>query len=185
MPRLFPLALVLVSAVVLVSAGVSPASAKGAPGYPYVGAGLGVSFIDTEIQDVSSSDLKIDGNDFAYKFLAGYRWRLLGVEGDYRNLGEVQGEGAADSLSVSPTSWDVFGMVYFTVAMVDIFGKVGVSFNSIDTVVDDVNETEFAWGLGAGLSLGRFGVRAEYESLGNSGPESLSMLSASALLNFK
>jgi len=160
------------------------ASGQTASRYAYVGAGIGASLVDTQVQDISQDNFTLDGNEFAYKFLAGYRFRMLAVEGSYRNFGKVQGEGAATGTYVQPTSWDVFAVGNLTVLMVDVFAKAGVSFTKLETSLDDLDSTDFSWGLGVGAYFGPVGGRAEFESIAVEGSDSLSMLSASLLFRF-
>ncbi len=46
------------------------------------------------------------------------------------------------------------------------------------------NETGFLWGVGAGVKLGGLAVRLEWESLGTTNPESLSMITGGVAFGF-
>lgn len=81
------------------------------PGGFYVGAGIGSSFLNTEVTDLDGDKLKIDKNEFAYKFFGGLKLgRLWGVEGGYRNLGKAQTDISGVSVETKPkdgtfTAW--------------------------------------------------------------------------------
>ena len=69
--------------------------------------------------------------------------------------------------------------------MVEVFAKAGYFFAnrelSVGDIKDDDSSGEFAWGVGAGLSFGKLGVRAEWESLKVKDLENPSMLTASVM----
>lgn len=155
----------------------------------YVGAGIGSSFLNTEIDDVDGEKLKIDKNDFAYKFFGGLKaGRFWGIEGGYRNLGKAQTNIRNVSVETKTKGWDIYGMGRITVVMVDVFAKAGAFFwkvdNQVGTESRDESGTDFAWGFGAGLRLGSMGVRAEWERFSVESRDNLSMLSLSVTLGF-
>jgi hypothetical protein len=162
----------------------APVPALARPGFGYVGGGIGLSFINTQVSDLDSNDLTLDGNEFAYKFFAGYRYRFVGVEGGWQNFGKVQGEGSTPDAYVQPSAWDAFAVFNLRIILVDLFGKAGISFTNLETAVDDVNSTDFAWGLGAGIFFGALGVRAEYENFTLEGSDSLGLLTASGVIRW-
>jgi hypothetical protein len=79
--------------------------------------------------------------------------------------------------------FDLFATATFTFTMLEVFGKAGYFFSDSELKTDDItesaNSSEFSWGVGAGVSLGKFGVRAEWESLKAEGLENPAMLTAS------
>jgi len=57
----------------------------------YLGGAVGQSFVKTEMTDIQDVDLKLDENDFAFKFIAGVRMGdILAFEGGYKHLGNVR-----------------------------------------------------------------------------------------------
>jgi len=159
------------------------------PGGFYLGAGIGSSFVNTEVTDLDGDKLKIDENDFAYKFFGGLKLgRLWGIEGGYRNLGKAQTDISGVSVETKTKGWDVYGMGKITLVMVDVFAKGGAFFWKVDNKIgaesSDESGTDFAWGFGAGLNLGSLGVRAEWERFSVEDLDNLSMLSLSLTLGF-
>jgi hypothetical protein len=69
--------------------------------------------------------------------------------------------------------------------MLEVFAKAGYFFSDTELKVDDVTESasssDFSWGVGAGVNLGKFGVRAEWESLKVKDLENPAMLTGSVV----
>jgi OmpA-OmpF porin, OOP family len=148
----------------------------------YFGGSIGPSFVDKKITDVDWEDVKIDGNDFAYKVYAGYMFpAFLALEGGYRNLGKV-----SDNLAEhNSTGWDLNAKANLSLGPLQFFGKAGAFFNNVkvtfmDPLHPDINEnnTKFMFGFGAGLNIERLGLRAEWESLDITKGSKVSMLTA-------
>ena len=74
------------------------------------------------------------------------------------------------------------------IVIVDIFAKAGLMYWSTDVTIlgksYDDSSTDFFWGLGAGVHLGPFGARLEWESVEADTPDNLSMVSLSATIGF-
>ncbi len=91
--------LLLILAVCLLSPAAVWAQAK-----PYFGGSIGASFYDTELEDVSGDDFKLDGEEFAWKIFGGFRGvRLWAIEGGYVNFGKVQNASVRDLRRSGPT----------------------------------------------------------------------------------
>ncbi len=156
------------------------------PGKLFIGGGIGSSFVETKPTDIGGADLKMDGNGFAYKLFAGYKFvKLIGVEGGYRSLGNIKNTVQGVNIESNIKGFDVFGTATLNFAMLEVFAKAGYFFADtqlkFDDVVNDANSSQFAWGVGAGLGLGKLGIRAEWESLKVKDLESPSMLTASVV----
>lgn len=155
----------------------------------YIGAGIGNSFFGTNVQEQAED---ISENSTGYKFFAGFNSpTIFGVEGGYRNFGTIDTEIEGFSFESQTTGWDVYGMAHFEVlAILDLFAKAGVLFwKSESSIVqlareDKSNGTAFAWGLGAGVSLGPIGVRLEWENFHIEDPATLSAVTLSATFGF-
>jgi hypothetical protein len=156
------------------------------PGKLFIGGGVGSSFVETKPLDIGTQDLKLDGNGFAYKFFAGYKFiKIIGAEVGYRSLGTIKNTVQNTEIETSVKGFDIFGTATMSFAIVEVFAKAGYFFANSDVKsaaesLDD-SSSDFAWGVGAGVSLGKFGVRAEWESLKVEGFENPSMLTASVV----
>lgn len=139
--------------------------AVGAEG-PTAGAAVLQSHFDSDHFSVED----IDKKDIGWKITAGYRFTPnLAVEGAYTDFGKSHApaisvggpfEASADAISL-------FGVGLWPVGPVDLFAKAGAARinakGNVGAVLFDDKATEFAYGAGAQLNLGRLGLRAEYE----------------------
>ncbi len=154
----------------------------------YIGAGIGNTFVATEFEDVENQVQKLDENATGYKFFAGLKTpTILGIEGGYRNLGTITV--SSFEFETKTTGWDIYAMGHFDIlSIVDVFAKAGMLFwKSESEIVGNTfgeSGSDFAWGLGAGVSLGPVGVRLEWENFQVADPVSISMLSLSATWGF-
>ena len=137
-------------------------------------AGLSVGQAKTDFSEDALDDL-FDGKDTAFKLFLGYRildW--VGFEAGYVDLGEITLKGNQPGLTqfrLEEAGFNVFGVVYWDIAPVDLFAKAGlmvsqahVRTNTFFGVLDDTdNSTDLAWGVGAQLRLDKLAVRLEYE----------------------
>jgi len=156
------------------------------PGQLFIGGGVGSSFIETSPTQVGSEDVKIDGNGFAYKFFAGYKFvKLIGVEGGYRSLGTIKNTVQDVELQSSVKGFDLFATATLSFTMLEVFAKAGYFFWDSEFKVADVtgstSSSDFSWGVGAGVSFGKLGVRAEWENLKVEDLENPAMLTASVV----
>ena len=157
----------------------------------YIGAGIGNSFFGTEFSDIEAQTKDISENSTGYKFFAGFNTpTIIGIEGGYRNFGTVDTEIEGFSFESQTTGWDVYGMAHFEVLMiVDLFAKAGVLFwktesGLVQQALENESGTSFAWGLGAGVSLGPIGVRLEWENFQVDDPVTLSAVTLGATFGF-
>ena len=155
----------------------------------YIGAGIGNTFIGTEIKtDVQNQVKELNENSTGYKFFAGLSFpSIFGVEGGYRSLGNLKI--SEYEFETKTTGWDVYGMGRFQIlGLIDLFAKAGYFFWKTESsiVEQSFGETgsDFAWGLGAGVHLGPIGARLEYENFQVEDPLSISMLTLSATYGF-
>lgn len=151
----------------------------------YVGGNIGNAFRDKKVTDLTGEDFELDENAFAWKAYAGIDFGFFAIEGGYHDFGEV--ERTVDNVIIEDETkgWDAFGKGAINLAFLEFFGKAGVFFENTDQQVAgnffDKERTNFAWGFGAGLNLGRVGLRLEWENF-EVNPDKLSMLSAGATI---
>lgn len=157
----------------------------------YVGAGLGNTFFSSsfEIEDVTDEVQDIDENSTAWKIFGGFAGnRFLSVEGGYRDFGNIESDIEGANIKSKVKGWDFDLMGRVQVSIVDIFAKAGVMFwdNEVTFGSATASETgtDFIWGLGAGVRLGKFGVRLEWESLVQDEVDNLSVVSLGATYGF-
>lgn len=153
----------------------------------YIGASVGNSFVDKNLEDVDGDDFTVDGNALGYKVFAGYGIKFLGIEGGYRDLGKTESDYDLGKLRTHVTGIDIAARGKVNVGPIIAFAKAGAFFAKYENEVGPYsytdNTTNFLWGLGAGLQLGRLGVRLEYEGLGTENNK-LSMLTAGLTFHF-
>ena len=155
----------------------------------YIGAGIGNTYLNSEISDVQNQVKDISENSTGYKFFGGFRGEsIIGLEGGYRDLGTVTSEVDNLTFESKTSGWDVAALGRLEIVIVDVFAKAGAFFWKTESKVEDFNEDEsgtaFTWGLGVGVHLGNFGVRLEWENFEVKKPDNLSMLSLSATYGF-
>jgi opacity protein-like surface antigen len=161
-------------------------------------AGLSVGQAKTDFSEDALDDL-FDGKDTAFKLFLGYRildW--VGFEAGYVDLGEITLKGNQPGLTqfrLEEAGFNVFGVVYWDIAPVDLFAKAGlmvsqahVRTNTFFGVLDDTdNSTDLAWGVGAQFRLEKLAIRVEYEKFNfdvGAGFDSPDMLSLGATWTF-
>lgn len=155
----------------------------------YVGAGIGNTFFSSEVENALDQLKSIDENSTAWKIFGGFSAeRFFGVEGGYRDFGEVTSTVSNEAFASKTTGWDIEATGRLTIAIIDIFAKAGAMFWSTDVTLlgftMDDKGTDFLWGLGAGVHLGPFGVRAEWERVEVGSIDNLSMATLSATFGF-
>jgi len=173
----------------LITAFALPASSQ----YFYAGGSLGNSFQNHNLLNISGQDFGIKNNAFAWKVYGGAGWRFIGLEGGYRDFGEV--DNVEDGLTGTSRTrgGDVMAKLTLPISFLRFFGKAGFFYRVTDEKVfgNGVSEafdrtvkgSVFSWGVGAGVQLGPVGVRLEYESM-EINPDKLSMLSLGATIGF-
>jgi opacity protein-like surface antigen len=168
----------------------------------YVGAGVGQSDVALDqIPTGASNPTSFSEHATGWKALAGLRpvpW--LGAEIEYVDLGHPSTSLCCAVTATNPVGVPaaakangpaLFGLAYLPLALLDVYGKVGVSrvrtsvaetagvIVGIDTCFFDPSAfgcqafrydrytTGLAWGTGVQLKLSAIGLRAEYERFGS------------------
>lgn len=162
----------------------------------YVGAGLGYGSVDTDSLELGEGQfLNIDDSATSWKIFGGWRLNpYISFELDYFDLGSVSTEGDY-SFDVGPVPVDVYdvyvkadidfsgwapyvvgtwpigvfelsaklGYVFYD-ADIDIF--VRDDFGNEDSFSDSESDEDFAWGVGAGITLfDHLNLKLEYEAI--------------------
>lgn len=163
-----------------------PALASG-----YFGASIGNSWQSATVEpsDVADQATEISENSTGYKFFGGYKSDgIFGLEGGFRDLGQVTSEDSGINFEADTAGWDVEAVLHLELSIIDLFAKAGAFFWNTETGVTDevVDEsgTAFLWGLGAGVSFGTLGVRLEYEAMDIENMNNVSMLSLGFTFGF-
>lgn len=150
----------------------------------YIGASVGKTSVEN---DFGSFRLKDDDN--GHKIFFGYNFGLvpfldLAVEADYREYGKFGNNQANTEI----TSSEIFGIVGFNFGLIGVFGKLGYSDADLESAAGNVkfndSESATAYGLGAKINLGSFGVRAEYEELDLDNVDDVNMFSVGVTYTF-
>lgn len=161
------------------------ASFAGSDSGIYIGGSMGQASLYT-----GNTSFDIDEDASGYKVILGYNFGLvptidLAIEADYRDFGSFDNS-ANDSADL--TSYDVYGLAGINFGPVGVFGKLGFSNTDIDSVIDDVSQSDSdssnTYGLGAKIGLGSLAVRAEYEVFDIDGVDDVSMTSLGVILTF-
>ena len=161
----------------------------------YAGANIGSGFQNKSIGNISGQDFKIDANNFAWKAYGGIGWRFLGLEGGYRDFGQIKDAQGDTTLTSRTRGGDLFLKGSLHIAFLEFYGKAGGFFKKTENKLFSDNEdfsdlinklergTDFAWGLGLQINLGTLGLRLEWEQF-QSNPSKLGMLSFGANIGF-
>lgn len=153
----------------------------------YIGGSVGQTSVESDFGGDTS--FKLDDDDNGYKVFFGYNFGLvpfldLAVEADYREYGKFGNE----NLNTEIVSSELFGILGFNFGPLGLFGKLGYSDTDLDSIIDDIDfndsESATAYGAGAKLSFGSFGIRAEYEVLDLDAVDDLNMISVGATYTF-
>lgn len=157
----------------------------------YAGAGIGNTFYSSKfsLDEAADQVQEIDENSTSWKIFGGFRHEgFLGIEGGYRNFGSPKTTIDGEEYKISVKGWDANLIGRVEISLVDIFAKAGWMWwngdGSYAGLGTSDSGSDFIWGLGAGVRLGRFGVRLEWESLEVDGPDNLSMVSLSGTIGF-
>ncbi len=147
----------------------------------FLGGALGQSRSDVRI-----GNFQFDDSASGYKVFAGIRpIDLLGAEVEYVNFGKA--ESAVGSLDHDAFGAFLIGYLPLP-ALVDVYGKVGVSRWSADPRdalnFGDDSGTDLAYGIGLQLRFASFSARLEYERFDVAGSNHLSLLSLGAAWTF-
>jgi opacity protein-like surface antigen len=137
-------------------------------------AGLSVGQAETDFSSDALDDA-FDGKDTAFKLFLGYRildW--VGFEAGYVDLGEITPKSSRPGLNgfeIEEAGFNVFGVLYWDIALVDLFAKAGFMVTQLHVTQDTIfgsfddtdNSTDLAWGVGAQVRFDKLAVRLEYE----------------------
>lgn len=164
----------------------APAYAGGDSGF-YLGAGVGQGSVDGDL-DGGEGGFSFDGDDTAFKVLAGYNFGViplidLAAEVEYVDFGKPDDGGV--ELDVSALA--AFGVVGVNLGPVGLFGKAGVaSWDADASFAGDSSSddgTDPAYGAGVRFQIASFQIRAEYEFFDVDDADA-DLLSASLLYTF-
>jgi len=157
----------------------------------YIGGSLGNSFQNHNLLKISGQDFGIKNNAFAWKVFGGVGWRFIGLEGGYRDFGEVDNVESGITGTSRTRGGDLMAKLTLPLSFLRFFGKAGFFYRITDekafgggfneSLDRTIKGSVFAWGVGAGLQFGAVGVRLEYESM-EINPDRLSMLSVGATI---
>lgn len=134
-----------------------------ATSYAESGIYFGGSFGNASVGFNPSNDVDVKDDDVGYKLFGGIKFTLLAVEAGYVDFGQVEESGFTGDLS----GFNAFGVLSMGLGPVNVFGKVGgfVWESDFEYAQDRYENDGFdpVVGVGAGLTFGNIGVRAEYE----------------------
>lgn len=132
-------------------------------GHAESGVYLGGSFGNATVGFNPSNDIDVKDDDIGYKLFGGIKFTLLAAEAGYVDFGQVENSGFTGELS----GFNAFGVLSMGLGPVNVFGKLGgfVWESDFDSAQQSYEEDGFdpVAGVGAGLTFGGVGVRAEYE----------------------
>jgi hypothetical protein len=153
----------------------------------YLGAAIGQAGIKDNINTET-----FDSNDAAYKAFIGWRFKVpvvnLAVEGAYTDFGKPSQTLGGQRVETKLHGPSLAGLVILPLGPIDLYGQGGAINWSSDTTIGGATTsrsgTDAFYGVGAGLNLGPFGLRAEYERFQIKDVDRVDLLSLSALFQF-
>jgi len=153
----------------------------------YIGAGIGQAGIKDNINTET-----FDTNDAAYKAFIGWRFKVpvvdLAIEGAYTDFGKPSQTLGSQRVETKLHGPSLAGLAILPLGPIDLYGKLGaLNWNSDTTIGGSTSSksgTDTFYGLGVGLNLGPFGLRAEYERFQIKDVDRVDLFSLSALLQF-
>jgi len=153
----------------------------------YLGAAIGQAGIKDNINTET-----FDSNDAAYKAFVGWRFKVpvvnFAVEGAYTDFGKPSQTLGAQRVETKLHGPSLAGLAILPLGPFDFYGKAGAINWSADTTVGGATTsksgTDAFYGVGAGLNLGPFGLRAEYERFQIKDTDRVDLFSLSALFQF-
>lgn len=130
----------------------------------YIGAGAGQGAVE-----VQESGFDFDGDDTAYKIIAGFRpLDFFAVEVNYIDLGTAEDTVGGVNIQADTSGVDAFAVLFLPISAVDLFAKAGfiswqqdVSVSGFGSV--DESGEDLAYGVGAQVRFGSLAGRLEYE----------------------
>jgi hypothetical protein len=157
----------------------------------YVGASVGDANVDIDEEG-------FDIDDSATGFKVNVGWRILdwaGLEANYVELGEVDGEFTSGVFDGEPLEYEAdginfSGLLFLPVGPVDLFARAGfISWGTkarlpdIEGASDSDDGMDFSYGAGAQFRIWSLSLRAEYEVFDVS-PEKVDMISLGIMWTF-
>ena len=153
-----------IAAVLALTAVAAPAALADVETGFVIGATVGSA---SQTQEFPEFDVDLDGDDFAWHLLAGYRLKFVGFELGYRDFGQVDAQTADGDFATSTTGVDIYAVGYLPLGPFDLFAKGGIVWwdREVDSpdVTGSASRSDFAWGVGAQFRLRRLAIRVEYE----------------------
>ncbi|MFL6576305.1 MAG: outer membrane beta-barrel protein [Povalibacter sp.] len=135
-------------------------SASAADNGFYLGVGIGQSNVD-----IDSADVRVNGDDTAFKAIAGFRpLDSFGIEVNYVDFGKINDDGN----QVEADAFSAYAVGFLPWGPVDLFAKAGV-VNSDTSFQGTIGEkfsgsgTDFSYGAGVQFRLLSLSARLEYE----------------------
>jgi hypothetical protein len=132
----------------------------------YLGASVGQANLKIDdLTDNTFADDDFDGDDLAYKLIAGMRpldW--LGLEAAYVNFGEPEDTVLGQKVQADGDGITAFAVGFLPTGPVDLYAKLGIiSWDSKIGAAFDDDGTDLAYGVGAQFRVLGLSIRAEYE----------------------
>jgi OOP family OmpA-OmpF porin len=167
----------------------TPAAAAEKNGFS-LGAGISSSTIGVEgmYDELDTGDF--EESDTGFKVFGGFRFlTFVGIEAGYVDFGSpTDSTGSGDSvqdIEVSLSGYDVAAVGYLPLGPVDIFAKAGMFWWNADVQEmleqyssDDLDSgSDPFYGIGVGVWLGHFNIRAEYELFDVEGTKDVNQVS--------
>ena len=99
----------------------------------YVGASVGHTWqsgdVNVDLDGIGNEIKNIDENSTGWKIFGGFKSEsIFGIEGGYRDLGEIKSAFDGHELKLSSSGWDVAATGHLEIAIIDIFAKAGAFF---------------------------------------------------------
>jgi OmpA-OmpF porin, OOP family len=135
----------------------------------YIGAGVA----DARLDQIRTPGRNFDLDNAGWKIYAGFRpISPIAIEATYLDLGSQTRHfdfGSQEQADAKAFAAYAVGFLPLPLPLLDVFGKAGVARWQLDGrtspsffAIDD-RGTDFAWGGGAQMHFGNFGLRLEYE----------------------
>lgn len=174
------------ASIVAALAALLMSSAVVAQGVYVGGAGLQSRF-DSDDFDVED----VDDEDTGWKLFAGIRpHQYFAIEGGFTQFGQAEAPAVAvgGPFEAKAEAFSLFGVGIIPAGPVDLFVKAGAARidaeGNVGAVFFDDKATEFAYGAGVQLNLGRLGFRAEYEKFDTDVIGDLDVISLGVVFSF-
>ena len=135
-----------------------------------------------------------DEESAAYKAFIGWRFKLLpvfhaAIEGAYTDFGNPERKNSlGQSTEINVKGPSIAGLAILPLGLFDLYGKLGAIYADVEktvgTTVSSSSGSSSFYGFGAGLNLGAFALRAEYERFEIKDVDRIDLFSLSALIQF-